>query len=221
MTWDKAKPDGNLSIALGDDDIRTNNDALEPALDFEHGFATGGVQTGRHKFSLDTKANIDVQSGPLTGSIAIATDPRPNGSLVHYTGTAWVYTDIGVGNVAYVDEVGDWTAMQNSTWLQVVPAASLIAVDASLSAAQYATISGNITISNPTNTVAGSAASIMLEITMGAGSLTISWGNNYHAANGAAPVFGDSNGDINVFLLSRLQAGTWLVTSVSDISVIV
>lgn len=46
--WDKDLPDGDVALRTGDDDIRTNNTAIETALDQDHDFTTGSTQTGRH-----------------------------------------------------------------------------------------------------------------------------------------------------------------------------
>ena len=46
MAWDKTLPDGAVDIAVGDDKIRLNNAAIETAIDLEHQFVTGGLQTG-------------------------------------------------------------------------------------------------------------------------------------------------------------------------------
>jgi hypothetical protein len=44
--FDKTKPADNRDYDLRDNDIRTNNTALETAIGNEHEFVTGGVQTG-------------------------------------------------------------------------------------------------------------------------------------------------------------------------------
>jgi len=49
MAWDKEKPAGGDEVATVDNSIRTNNAALEAAVNEEHSFATGGVQTGEHR----------------------------------------------------------------------------------------------------------------------------------------------------------------------------
>ena len=57
--WDKTLPSGSKDYDLGDDDIRTNNTAIEAALDQDHDFATGSTQTGKHNMvSLIETANL-------------------------------------------------------------------------------------------------------------------------------------------------------------------
>jgi len=47
--FDKAKPAGSQKLRLADDDLRTNNDALEDAIGRDHKFPTGyGVDAGMH-----------------------------------------------------------------------------------------------------------------------------------------------------------------------------
>ena len=55
--FDKDKPAGNQKIRLSDDDIRTNNYALEDAIGRDHKFPTGdGVDSGEH-----TKVTFNAQ----------------------------------------------------------------------------------------------------------------------------------------------------------------
>ncbi len=48
MAWNKANPAAGIAAKQLDNDIRTNNDALEAALGNEHDFTTGSTQTGIH-----------------------------------------------------------------------------------------------------------------------------------------------------------------------------
>lgn len=84
MAWDKNSPAPGIKAKVLDDLIRTNNDALETAIDNEHDFTTSGTQTGDHAqgsarcFFTDTAPATRVD-----GSSFIVTD---NGSL-------WIKTD--------------------------------------------------------------------------------------------------------------------------------
>ncbi len=48
MVWVKTNPATGIKAKVLDDQIRTNNDALETAIDQDHDFTTGGTQTGVH-----------------------------------------------------------------------------------------------------------------------------------------------------------------------------
>ena len=49
MAFDKTKPAGTTPLKTSDDQIRSNNEALETAIGQDHDFATGSTQTGKHK----------------------------------------------------------------------------------------------------------------------------------------------------------------------------
>jgi hypothetical protein len=48
MSWDSGKPEAGIAANLLDNRIRTNNEALEAAIDQDHDFTTSGTQTGKH-----------------------------------------------------------------------------------------------------------------------------------------------------------------------------
>lgn len=48
MAWNKNNPAAGITAKTLDDLIRTNNAALEAALDYDQDFTTGGTQTGKH-----------------------------------------------------------------------------------------------------------------------------------------------------------------------------
>jgi len=223
MAWDKNLPDGAVNIAQGDDAIRANNTAIEAAMDFEHEFATGGVVTGRHKFQLATKATIDALTDPtVDGALALASDPRPNASLVYFDLTSgdWLYVDVGTGDVARIDEIGSWTKMQSSLWDSVTPSGGFLAVNLAESPSKYATITTDITFSNPINPVASHSSNVMFMVTWSGAGHTVSWGSEYVSSNGTAIPYSTGSGDITVFYMSRLQDGNTLVTSLSDVKAI-
>ena len=85
MSWDKNKPAGSDLVPDVDDEIRTNNDALETALNLEHDFSTGGGQTGKHKFPVGTTANRPAAS--IAGRIYLNTETN---SIERDTGSDWV-----------------------------------------------------------------------------------------------------------------------------------
>lgn len=58
--FDKTKPAGSQKVRLSDDDIRSNNDALEDAIGRDHKFPTGyGTDAGEH---LQVKFNAPITS---------------------------------------------------------------------------------------------------------------------------------------------------------------
>lgn len=76
--FDKDKPAGNQKVRLSDDDIRTNNAALEDAIGRDHKFPTGdGVDSGEH---LQITFNAVLGSDPDPGSGKFALYPKNNGA---------------------------------------------------------------------------------------------------------------------------------------------
>lgn len=227
MPWDSSLPDGDISIALGDDAIRANNVAIEAALTLEHRFATGGNQSGRHVFVTDTAANIAALADVADGSIAFDTDTlgasRP--VLRVYDGSTWNYAQPGDPSnpVAYVDEVNNWDGTNNFLWQSVTPGAGspdTLAINLAESGYKYATITGDTEVQNPSNFVAGYASTVLLQITNSGAGHTLTWDNVYHSSYGIAPIFDPADGAINYFSLTRMQTGNVLVTAIPSISVI-
>ena len=99
MSWDKNKPAGSDLVPDVDDEIRTNNDALETALNLEHDFSTGGGQTGKHKFPVGTTANRPAAS--IAGRIYLNTETN---SIERDTGTDWV------------DIINSWASANNAVF---------------------------------------------------------------------------------------------------------
>ena len=222
MAWDKTLPDGTLSIAQGDDDIRENNDSLEIALDLEHRFTTGGNQSGRHVFYYGTSAGVAGLADVDDGSIAFEESSRGAGNPVLRVREGGVWRQLDVAqDVARLDEANDWSAPNNFEWVSVTPAAGTpdtLAVDLTLSSYKYATISGDTEISNPSGAVAGYAQNVLLQITNSGAGHTITWGSAYRAPNGVAPIYDDSDAAVNIFSLTILQTGGVLVTTAMDVS---
>ena len=224
MAWDKTKPDGDVSIGLGDDAIRDNNDAIEAALGAEHVFATGGAsaQTGRHKFVVDTTANINSMSpAPVEGSIAL--DETIQSGLgttvpVFFNGSTWEALDVGVANVPHTDTNSVWESAQWAESLSISPSVGLVAVDMSLQQAQRVTISGDVTISTPTGWVSTIETTVSLTVTMSGAGHTISWGANYVTAYGIPPAYDNTSGAVNVFHITKLFYGGYMVSSSPGLS---
>ena len=217
MAFDKNLPDGDISIALGDDAIRANNEGLEDALTLEHDFSTGGTQTGRHKFPVTDTAGIILLTGMVEGSLGVDTDPRTYGSLVFYDGSAWRYLEPGDLEYQRTDEAGTWEKPQISPWVQVVPSAGNVAIDMTASPTKYVTATTDITILNPTGSVTDHCQNMILQVTMSGGPWTISWGSSYRASFGVAPIYDDTGGAVNVFFLTHLKTGGVLVSGLPDV----
>jgi hypothetical protein len=76
MSWDKDLPLGSVSVSLGDDAIRLNNDHLEDGLSREHEFpGTYGTTNLRHKFpQVATLAAMTAITGKVDGMLVHRTE---------------------------------------------------------------------------------------------------------------------------------------------------
>jgi len=221
MAWTKTLPDGDQSIGIGDDAIRDNNDQLEAALDLEHRFATGGNQTGRHKFFVGTPTQIDALTNAVEGSIAFDDDTlaadRP--TLWVYDGSAWNTLDIDQA-IGRLDEEGDWTAPQSTQWVSVAVGGGLLPINMNLSACKYATLpaSSTTTIQGPSNApTSGYSQSVILQLTNGGVDCVLAWDTQYRASQGVEPLFDASSGAVNYYFLTVMQTGAVLVTAVPNV----
>ena len=239
MVWNKDLPDGSDDIADGDDDIRTNNDALETALDAEHGMATGGNQSGRHKFPYDDLATLnalspvplfnDPSSGVGFASIALATTPR-NPNLVYWDGSEFLPVDVGTGDVARIDERSQFTRpsvamFEDATLSLGTGPGGIDEIDIDLNGdrpALRATITGDTIINNPSNNVAGGSMTILLELTMdGTGGHTITFGTSYRAPGGTvSPPIGTAAAAVTHVYLTTMNAGGVAVSTVPTLTAI-
>lgn len=144
MAWNKGLPLGSKAGNLLDDDVRTNNDALESALTEEHVFSTGGDQTGKHKFAVEAKGTRDADSDYVAGSVSIVTD-EVSGQYVftYFDGTDW-HTTIA----AFLNNPNDWAKGQYVTPTALAGAGSIAN---NLADANIFTIAltGNAIIANP------------------------------------------------------------------------
>lgn len=76
--FDRDKPAGNQKVRLADDDIRTNNYALQEAIGRDHKFPTGdGTDSGEH-LQIIFNAVLGADPDPGTGKFAIY--PKDNGA---------------------------------------------------------------------------------------------------------------------------------------------
>lgn len=233
MVWDKTLPVGTSKVSAGDNSIRANQDALETAVDLEHAFATGGTQTGRHTFDIDTIAN---RNSPGTayenGGPFFATDERSGEYVLQVlVGGVWKNVDVnpdGGGSLPTLPRVNaqsKFTVAQHATWVEVTPSPGspdTLAVDIADSPAKYATIVGDTIVSNPTNELASNTTTIMVELIMdGSGGHTITWGTNYRTPSGSTPGIATGAAERTMVYLSQMQNDKWLVTTSPNLIAII
>ena len=231
MAWDRTLPDGDLSIAQGDDAIRDNNDAIEDAFDYEHEFTTGGDQGGTHTFYYGTSGGLNAGTGRRAqGAIGFETTARGviNPVMREYDGSTWLQLDVAPsGNaVPHVNDQEDWTVTQNVRWDEITIVAATpdqCAIDMDLSSYQYAEITDDTIIQNPTNVpTSGYGTTINLVLTVNSvTSPVITWDTSYVTAGGLTPGFSAGNGDVNIFSLVYLQTGFVAVGAVPGLTSVV
>jgi hypothetical protein len=227
MAWIKTLPDGDLGIEQGDDAIRTNNDAVELALDAEHYFATGGSQTGRHKFGVGTTAARNALTAQQ-GMIWYNTDVYAGHVCVQiYNAAAWVNIDVFQTNLFRTDAQTRSTVPQYADWLNVAVTGAgpyLVACDFLTSPRKYCTLTQNVTLSNPVNDLGAGVASadVLFDfIQDGTGGRTITFSNKYFSPDGLRPIVSTVAGARTRLYISGTQNGNYLVTSVPNMVVIV
>ena len=233
MVWDKVTPIGTSKISAGDNTIRGNNAALETALDEEHAFTTGGVQTGRHTFNIDTEANRGTASPVYQdGGIFLANNVATRTSnlvLQVLDAGVWESVDIepldsgdtGLPTLPRVNSQSAFTACQFATFETITTGAGsprTCAIDLATSPAKYVVAIDDTIISNPTNPLAASSTTVMLEILMDAGAPhTITFGSEYRTPAGISPAIDTTatTGRTVLFITQLNTAGpvTYLVSS--------
>jgi len=230
MAWSKLLPDGDLSIAIGDDAIRANNTQLELALDLEHQFATGGLQTGRHKFAA---LNVGAQGGLATaaaddGWVIMRTDVRTGMRcwfVYDAAAVAWVPVDVGTADVPRLDEQSEFTVSQWGLYFPIVLIGAVCPIDFGESAFQKATHPGASTLTVelaavPNIPVGGFGCSATLKITNAGGASVLAWDPVvFLFGQGAVPFHDPASGAINVYNLTVLDDGLVLVSGVSGAQV--
>jgi len=92
MAFDETKPADNRDWDLAAGDIRTNNSAIETAVDYDHDFTTGSTQTGKH-----TRMTIPENAGDETGLASHITIWDKAGLPVYRNGTGTVQTLASIG----------------------------------------------------------------------------------------------------------------------------
>lgn len=223
MAWDKDSPDGSvLTPAQVDDAIVTNNTALEAALDDEHYFATGGTQTGRHKFRRGTQADRGALANVFNGMLYFVTD-LVSGQIVPTIrdAGAWVSLTVYDVFVARLNLQNLWTKPQYATWETLTLSGGNLAIDFSTSPRKKASIGANFTIVNPTNDTPGPSAGseIILDLTMiGAGGWTVTWGNKYRSGDAMQPLIASATGKVTRVYISAMADGNYLVSTIPGVA---
>lgn len=226
MAWIKTLPDGDVGIEQGDDAIRTNNDALEAALNTEHYFVTGGSQTGRHKFGFGTTAVRNALT-PQEGMIWFNTDAYSGSvDLAHivvqgYNGGSWRNLDVLQSNLFRTDKQTRSTVPQYADWLNVPIVTGNVACDFLTSPRKYCTLTQSVTLTNPVNDLGAGVASadVMFDfIQNGTGGWTVTFGNNYRSANGLVPVISTTANSRTRVYISGTQEGKYLVSTAPNMS---
>jgi hypothetical protein len=200
MAWVKTLPDGDKAATSLDDDIRTNNDAIEAAISAEHTFASGGNQDGRHVFMRDTQANIAAVSTFVDGAAAIATDVCTDPVWTYFDGSDWFHA-----LEPYLANANDWAAGQYCTQKALTSGAN-VSSDWSDSNIFTLTLAHNAEIDNPTNQPAAKSGVWYYIVTQGAGTAyTLTFGT--HFAN-PEPTVDPVLGSVSVFQCTLLSSST-------------
>lgn len=109
INWDETKPAGTDSVAIGDDQIRSDKTALRTALAAEHVFsASGGANTGAHVLG-SARPFYDVQSN--------ASSTGSDGRLFHASDTSRFF-GVGSGGTSYI---GGPTGLSAGSYPGTVP----------------------------------------------------------------------------------------------------
>lgn len=215
MVWNKNSPVGTDKVRTVDDTMRSNQDAIETAIFAEHVFATGGDQTGRHKFGVGTTSARDALASQwVNGSIWFNTD-LVSGFIVLqvYNSSSWVNVDVRSTGIPRLDAANIWTRGQSATWATSSPTTTFTPNFGGVYPNKI-TLTGDISIVNPTNKpVAGTYYTYTLEVVQdAAGGHTItSWGSDYIFPNSVSiPVSSAANARSMVYM-TLLNDGKVLV----------
>lgn len=211
MAFDKDQPAGSLQVRQVDDAIRTNNTALETALDSEHEFATGGNQTGHHQFVRASKASITGTALTTTadGRLLFA-NTEISGVLTPYVVESNLLVPVGPYDPWTRRTVNqDWTAAQYATRTAITPAGGPpLEFSWSLLTKNFftATLTGDTIIKNPTDTL---GASVMGSWTIqllqnGTGGYVVTFDTAFLPAFGAQPAVDPAANSYTLLHITRL-----------------
>lgn len=221
MAWDKNVPAGSLKVNQLDDALRTQNAALETAVDAEHGFATGGNQTGQHKFPIGTTAAREAVKGnanSTAGRLFLVDDIR-SGELVPFS-----HDDVTEEWLAIVpgdpvprrNENQDWILTQYSTALAATNTPNTPPtpddLDYDILGSNFFThiLINDTLLANPTDTLgSGKMLHYTLQLTQnGTGGHVVTYDSNYVAAFGVQPDVNPTAGSTSLIHITRLTNGS-------------
>jgi hypothetical protein len=218
MAYNKNLPDGDDDAAKLDDDCRENFESAEDAIGLEHYFITGGDQTGRHKFPTGNTAARNVLANVRDGMVYYNTDALA-GYIVQQVrvGGAWIDISVIDSNIPRKNEQGAFTKPQFAVWEDLASPGGIVTIDFNTSARKRLTISSNVTISNPVNSVALSGSDVILDVLIGGlGGWTITWGSDYRAANLLRPVVSTVAGQLTRVYISGTGDFKFLVSTLPN-----
>lgn len=217
MAWDKDVPAGTLRVNQLDDALRTQNAALENALDEEHGFATGGNQTGQHKIPKGSAAAREAVKGNVnsTAGRLWLTDDERAGQYVPYAHDEvteeWLAIVPG-DSVARRNESQDWIVGQYATALSLTNTPGTTdELDYDITDANFFThiLINDTLLNNPTDALgSGKMVHYTLQLTQnGTGGFELTYDSNYVAASGAQPPINPDAGATTLIHITRLTSG--------------
>lgn len=230
MAWDKDVPAGSLRVNQLDDALRTQNAALETAIDAEHGFATGGNQTGQHSFPRGSTAAREAVKGNANSTPArmFLVDDIRAGQYVPFA-----HDDVSEEWIAIVpgdpvvrrNENQDWVLAQYSTALALTKTANTPPtpddLDYSILGSNFFTVilTNDSLLNNPTDALGtGKMVHFTIQVTQnGAGGHEVTYDSNYLPAFGGQPDIDPDAGATSLLHVTRLTDGS-LVYRVEYIS---
>jgi hypothetical protein len=227
MAWDKNVPAGSLKVNQLDDALRTQNAALETAIDAEHGFVTGGNQTGQHSFPRGTTAAREAVKGnsnSTPGRLFLVTDNR-TGEYVAFAHDdvteEWIAITPG-DPVTRRNEVQDWIVTQYATALAItITPGTPDDLDYNIRGSNFFTaiLVGDSILNNPTDTLgSGKMLHYTIQVTQNTpGGWVLTYDTNYLPAFGAQPEVDPAAGATSLIHITRLTNGS-LVYRVEYIS---
>lgn len=215
MAWDAAKPDGGLSINIGDDAIRDNNAWLEAALAHFLTFPGSTTTRGYPKLAYGNSAAQAAIASPTSGYPFLRTDTVPP-RLEVSNGTDW--TTVKIDPTSLLAIVNTWTKPQRAQWVELTSATSL-SIDMSASDFYTVTLGHNVTSIGFTNGPGTLAASGVLRIKQDpTGSRTVTgWSSAVKFPYGVAPVMSTAPNAVDLISWVNDSNGNILCSVIYDV----
>ena len=223
MVWSSSRPDGGAKMNVSDNDLRENAVAEEAAIDAEHYFATGGSQTGRHKWGMGSTATRDSTiTSPASGNSWINdTYLVSHGFYVFqvYDGAAWKNVS-PYDLIPYLADANVWTGANVETYTAVTASGTgpeLWDWDLDLGMAWKGTLAEDTTLNNPTGTTvlaADRCGHLTLQVTQDAGTPydITTFGSNLLPSFGGQPAVNQTLGAITLIHMTLRSDQKWIYT---------